>query len=64
MCTCPTIRLIVMGSDEWKGAGFGAGDKPESWVTQCDPHSSGTHVAFNCEDRASVLAFHGADFPG
>jgi catechol 2,3-dioxygenase-like lactoylglutathione lyase family enzyme len=51
---------VVMGSDEWKGVGFGTDGKPSFWVTQREPYGTGTHVAFHCPDRASVDAFHAA----
>ena len=51
---------VVMAFDEWKGAGFGQSDKPEFWVTQRDPTGTGTHVAFNCGDRATVDAVYAA----
>jgi catechol 2,3-dioxygenase-like lactoylglutathione lyase family enzyme len=51
---------VVMSNDEWKGAGFGTADKPEFWVTQREPITAGTHVAFHCPDRETVDAFHTA----
>ncbi|HSP72773.1 MAG TPA: VOC family protein [Gaiellaceae bacterium] len=51
---------LVMGGDDWKGAGFGREDKPVFWIIERDPAGTGTHVAFNCSDRATVDAFHAA----
>ena len=51
---------VVMAFDEWNAAGFGPADKPEFWVSQREPYGSGTHVAFQCDDRATVDAFHAA----
>ena len=39
---------------------LGQGGKPELWVVQREPYGTGTHVAFHCDDRASVDAFHEA----
>ncbi len=56
----PLGYTVVMGGDDWKGAGFGDRGKPEFWIVQRDPVGTGTHVAFHCADRASVDAFHAA----
>jgi catechol 2,3-dioxygenase-like lactoylglutathione lyase family enzyme len=51
---------IVMANDEWKAAGFGTDRKPFFWVVQREPGTTGTHVAFDAPDRATVDAFHAA----
>jgi catechol 2,3-dioxygenase-like lactoylglutathione lyase family enzyme len=56
----PLGYQVVMAFDEWKGAGFGPGDKPEFWVTEREPVGAGTHVAFNCADRETVDAVYAA----
>ena len=56
----PLGYRVVMASDEWMGAGFGQGDKPEFWVTERMPASKGTHVAFSSPDRATVDAVYAA----
>jgi catechol 2,3-dioxygenase-like lactoylglutathione lyase family enzyme len=56
----PLGYRVVMGSDEWKGAGFGTSEKPEFWVAQREPYGTGTHVAFTAPDHATVDAFHAA----
>jgi len=56
----PLGYRVVMASDEWRAAGFGTSEKPEFWVSQREPYGTGTHVAFHCEDRATVDAFHAA----
>jgi len=43
-----------------KAMGFGAGRKPSFWIAQREPAGSGVHVAFHCDDRATVDAFHAA----
>jgi len=49
---------IVMDFPE--GVGFGVEGKPDFWVSsRGEPHSQ-LHVAFHCEDRASVDAFYAA----
>jgi catechol 2,3-dioxygenase-like lactoylglutathione lyase family enzyme len=50
----------VLAFDEWKAAGFGRNEKPEFWISEREPHGTGTHVAFTSADRASVDAFHDA----
>ena len=39
---------------------FGKDGKPSFWVVQREPQGTGTHVAFECGDRATVDAFHEA----
>jgi catechol 2,3-dioxygenase-like lactoylglutathione lyase family enzyme len=57
----PLGYRIAMAFDEWKAAGFGPSvDKPEFWISQREPFTTGTHVAFQCEDRSTVDAFHQA----
>jgi catechol 2,3-dioxygenase-like lactoylglutathione lyase family enzyme len=57
----PLGYRVVMAVDEWKAAGFGTrDDKPEFWISEREPFGTGTHVAFQCEDRATVEAFHAA----
>ena len=52
---------VAMAFDEWKAAGFGTSeDKPEFWISQREPFTTGTHVAFHCDDRVTVDAFHEA----
>jgi catechol 2,3-dioxygenase-like lactoylglutathione lyase family enzyme len=51
---------VVMGNEEWGGAGFGVDDKPVFWIVRRDPVSPGAHVAFQARDRAAVDAFHAA----
>ena len=51
---------LVMGGDEWKGAGFGEEDKPVFGITEREPVGAGTHVAFTSSDCATVDAFHAA----
>jgi catechol 2,3-dioxygenase-like lactoylglutathione lyase family enzyme len=42
-------------------AGFGSADKPFFWVERRPPPvRGGLHVAFTCEDRPTVDAFHAA----
>ena len=49
-----------MAFDEWKAAGFGVGEKPTFWISEREPFGTGTHVAFQTEDRDTVDAFHAA----
>ena len=41
-------------------AAFGPEGKPQLWVVQREPFGTGTHVAFACDDRETVDAFHAA----
>ena len=50
----------TMAFEEWKAAAFGPEGKYEFWVAQREPCGTGTHVAFSCDDRAMVDAFHAA----
>ena len=48
---------------EWPDHGVvGLGDQgqPVFWVHQREPYTTGMHLAFTCEDRATVDAFHAA----
>ncbi len=47
---------------EWPEHGVcGLGqERPTFWIHQRQPVTSGMHVAFTCDDRASVDAFHAA----
>jgi catechol 2,3-dioxygenase-like lactoylglutathione lyase family enzyme len=57
----PLGYSVVMAFDEWKACGFGTDEhKPELWISQREPYGTGTHVAFVCDDRATVDAFHEA----
>ena len=51
---------VVMDFEQWSACGFGPADKPEFWISQREPVGTGMHVAFACEDRATVDAFHAA----
>jgi catechol 2,3-dioxygenase-like lactoylglutathione lyase family enzyme len=51
---------IVMEMEEWKAVAFGQNEKPSFWVVERPPHGTGTHVAFTCDSRDSVDAFHAA----
>ncbi len=44
--------------EEWKAAAFGPEGRYGFWVAQRDPYGTGTHVAFTCDDREIVDAFH------
>jgi len=41
-------------------AGFGTGGKPIFWIAEREPTGTAAHVAFQCDDRATVDAFHAA----
>lgn len=46
--------------DERGSVAFGPEGRPMFWIARRDPVSGGTHVAFHCEDRATVDAFFSA----
>jgi catechol 2,3-dioxygenase-like lactoylglutathione lyase family enzyme len=55
----PLGYRIVMDFPQWEAVGFGtADDKPEFWIAARDPRGTGTHVAFEAADHATVDAFH------
>jgi catechol 2,3-dioxygenase-like lactoylglutathione lyase family enzyme len=56
----PLGYKVVMAFDEWKAAGFGTDDKAEFWIAEREPYGTGTHVAFVCDKRSIVDAFHDA----
>jgi catechol 2,3-dioxygenase-like lactoylglutathione lyase family enzyme len=57
----PLGYRVVIAFDEWKACGFGTDErKPEFWVAEREPYGTGTHVAFQCDERATVHAFHDA----
>lgn len=43
-----------------EGAGFGREGKPDFWVIEREPPHTRVHVAFACDDRSTVDAFHQA----
>jgi catechol 2,3-dioxygenase-like lactoylglutathione lyase family enzyme len=56
----PLGYSVVMAFDEWKACGFGQAEKPTFWVAEREPAGTGTHIAFEAPDRATVEAFHAA----
>jgi catechol 2,3-dioxygenase-like lactoylglutathione lyase family enzyme len=46
--------------EEWKAAVFGPEGRYGFWVVQREPYGTGTHLAFTCDDRETVDAFHAA----
>jgi catechol 2,3-dioxygenase-like lactoylglutathione lyase family enzyme len=56
----PLGYSVVMAFGEWKACGFGTGDQPMFWISEREPTTTGTHVAFTAADRATVDAFHEA----
>ena len=56
----PLGYRVVLAFDESKRVGFGTSGKPEFWINEREPFGTGTHVAFTCDDRATVDAFHAA----
>lgn len=56
----PLGYRVVMAMDEWRACAFGPDDKPSFWIAQREPYGTGTHIAFACDDRETVDAFHGA----
>jgi catechol 2,3-dioxygenase-like lactoylglutathione lyase family enzyme len=51
---------VVMAFDEWKACGFGTDETPTFWISEREPVTTGTHVAFTSADRGTVDAFHEA----
>src|SRR5919109_2147203 len=51
---------IVMEFTAGKAGAFGQSEKPTFWIHERPPFGTGTHVAFTCDSRDSVDAFHAA----
>jgi catechol 2,3-dioxygenase-like lactoylglutathione lyase family enzyme len=56
----PLGYRVVMAMDEWRACAFGTDEKPSFWIAEREPYGTGTHVAFACDDRGTVDAFHAA----
>jgi len=56
----PLGYSVVMSFDEWKACGFGNEGQPTFWISEREPTTTGTHVAFTAADRTTVDAFHEA----
>jgi catechol 2,3-dioxygenase-like lactoylglutathione lyase family enzyme len=50
----------VMAFEEWRACAWGPEGKPAFWASQREPYGTGTHIAFEVGDRATVDAFHEA----
>jgi catechol 2,3-dioxygenase-like lactoylglutathione lyase family enzyme len=51
---------IAMEFAEHRAVAFGPDGRPQLWIVQREPYGTGTHVAFECSDRATVDSFHAA----
>jgi catechol 2,3-dioxygenase-like lactoylglutathione lyase family enzyme len=51
---------VVMDWPDHGVVGFGPEGRPMFWLHEREPYGTGTHVAFTCDDRATVDAFHAA----
>jgi catechol 2,3-dioxygenase-like lactoylglutathione lyase family enzyme len=57
----PLGYRVVMDFEEWKAAGFGSDAGGSTfWISEREPYGTATHVAFACDNRATVDAFHAA----
>ena len=56
----PLGYSVVMAFDEWKACGFGTESQPTFWISEREPATTGTHLAFTAPDRSTVDAFHEA----
>jgi len=54
------LGIALLMEPRGAAAGFGAGGKPFFWLETGRAVATGLHVAFPCEDRAAVDAFHTA----
>jgi catechol 2,3-dioxygenase-like lactoylglutathione lyase family enzyme len=54
----PLGYRVATDFSQYGAVGFGTEDKPEFWVAARDPRGTGTHVAFQVADRATVDTFH------
>ncbi len=60
----PLGWTVVMEWPEHNVAGFGVDGRPMLWLHEREPYGTGTHVAFTCDDRPTVDAFHAAAVAG
>jgi catechol 2,3-dioxygenase-like lactoylglutathione lyase family enzyme len=51
---------VVMEWPDHGVVGFGPEGRPTFWLHQREPYGTGTHIAFPCDERATVDAFHAA----
>jgi catechol 2,3-dioxygenase-like lactoylglutathione lyase family enzyme len=56
----PLGYRVAMDMSQYHAVAFGTDEKPVFWIVQREPYGTGTHVAFQVEDRATVDAFHSA----
>jgi catechol 2,3-dioxygenase-like lactoylglutathione lyase family enzyme len=56
----PLGYSVAMDMSQYKAVAFGTDEKPVLWICEREPYGTGTHVAFTCEDRETVDAFHAA----
>ena len=56
----PLGYRIAMDFSEHKAVAFGTDEKPTFWVCEREPYGTGTHIAFQTDDRAAVHAFFDA----
>jgi catechol 2,3-dioxygenase-like lactoylglutathione lyase family enzyme len=56
----PLAYEVAFADDEWRGCGFGVRGKPYFIIVEREPPADGVHVAFHCDDRVTVDAFHAA----
>ena len=56
----PLGYSVVMEMAEFNAVAFGDDGRPTFWVVQREPFGTGSHVAFACDDRGAVDAFHAA----
>lgn len=52
------LGITRLYQDGPTAAGYGIGKKAFFWIGEKDAPQTGMHVAFTCEDRATVEAFH------
>jgi catechol 2,3-dioxygenase-like lactoylglutathione lyase family enzyme len=56
----PLGYSVVMDLEGYDAVAFGDDGRPSFWVVQRDPVGGSAHVAFSCESREAVDAFHAA----
>jgi catechol 2,3-dioxygenase-like lactoylglutathione lyase family enzyme len=56
----PLGYSVALEMPEFNAVAFGDDDRPSFWVVQREPVGGSAHVAFTCDSREAVDAFHAA----
>jgi len=56
----PLGYRVAMDMSQYNAVAFGTDERPTFWVCEREPYGTGTHIAFQTDDRTVVHAFHEA----